>query len=986
MDREQARVLVGRDRELGELDQALDHLASDEPWSLQIAGEPGIGKSRLLGELCRRGEARGYLVLDGRAAEFERDIPFGLIVDALNDYLGSLEPVLLRALDEDVVSELASVFPSLPRDDAVSGTPGRGTDRYRVHYAIRAVLERLTRRQPMVLALDDVHWADAASVEVLSHLLRRFRGPLLTAVTYRHLPVALLTAVESPARSGRGTRIHLTPLAQEDAVQLMGQELDDATRLLVYRESGGNPFYIEQLARMSGGGRSEASPGSSGPPEAVPRAVLAAIREELVAVSADGRIALAAAAVAGEPFEPELVAAIAERTVSAVLGTIDELIRFDFIRPTVAPRRFRFRHPIVRRAVYDGMPRGWRIGAHSRAAIALAATHAPPSTRAHHVESSATIGDEEAIAVLVQAGRDAAPRAPETAGRWLLAATRLLPGRGGAERRLSLLGEAASALTFAGAYDQALAVLDEVSGLLPLTRVGERAELVARIAFAKRMGGHPLESRALVARTLKSLPGESSGAFALTLELALDHYWRGEFSQMRGFARGVLERAVDEGQELFSSWAAALCSLASTSLNRPAEGLADLRAATDALGAVPDERLAEHIDAAGYVAQAASALERTDDALACARRGLQLARMTGQAPYIPGLLVMETNALLMKGRISDAMAVAEMATDAALLTGNDQFAVWALWADAIVCSAAADTERALASAREALARSDSLGETFFSSLSRLHLAAALHAAGDPAGAAVELAAFEAGADRRLLDLRGGHGWELLVRTQLAIGDLDAAAESAALAEASASATALPQRTATAWCARASVLLASGDARAAIEVARPAIALAESAGNPLLGARARTLVGTALGRSGDSKTGIAELEAAERTLAGLGAMREADAAAHELRRLGRRGPRRTRDLARRPGVNSLSPREREVAALVSEGKRNRDIAGALFVSEKTVESHLSRIYDKLGVRSRAALAASITSERGERPAPSRPAARGPHAGVPGEGAS
>ena len=89
-----------------------------EPWFVQIVGEPGIGKSRLLAELCRRGEDRGYLVLDGRAAEFERDIPFGLIVDALNDYLGSLEPAVLRALDEDVLRELASVFPSLPRGDA----------------------------------------------------------------------------------------------------------------------------------------------------------------------------------------------------------------------------------------------------------------------------------------------------------------------------------------------------------------------------------------------------------------------------------------------------------------------------------------------------------------------------------------------------------------------------------------------------------------------------------------------------------------------------------------------------------------------------------------------------------------------------------------------------------------------------------------------------------------------------------------------------
>ena len=207
------------------------------------------------------------------------------------------------------------------------------------------------------------------------------------------------------------------------------------------------------------------------------------------------------------------------------------------------------------------------------------------------------------------------------------------------------------------------------------------------------------------------------------------------------------------------------------------------------------------------MAQASALLERSDDALQYARRAMRLAQTTGQGPYIPGLLVLETNALLMKGRIAEAVAVAETATDAAVLTGNDQFAMWALWADAMACSAAGDTARALSSAREAAARAEGMAETFFSSLSRLHLAAALNVAGDAAGARAELAAFEAGPDQRLLDLRGGQGWELLIQTQISLGELDAAAESVKTAEARARSTSLPQRTATAVCVRAAVLLA-----------------------------------------------------------------------------------------------------------------------------------------------------------------------------------
>jgi DNA-binding CsgD family transcriptional regulator len=965
MESEHVRTLVGRARELAELEGALDQLAAGTPWCVQIVGEPGIGKSRLLAELCRRGEDRGYLVLNGRAAEFERDIPFGLIVDALNDYFGSLEPAVLRALDDDVPRELAAIFPALPRDPDAAVSGGQGAERYRLHYAVRSVLERLARRQPLLLALDDVHWADAASVEMLAHLLRRFRGPGLMAVAYRQAPSRLLAALESAARAGRGSRLEPALLTPEEADRLIGSGIDDSARETLYRESGGNPFYIEQLVRAGHAPRIRARRVAARTREAaVPRAVLAAIGEEVVAISDTSRCALEAAAVAGESFEPEMVAAIAEQSVPSVLGALDELLSTDFIRPTETPRRFRFRHPIVRRAVYDGIPQGWQIGAHARAAAALEAAHAPVSARAHHVESSAAVGDEGAISLLVLAGRDAAPRAPETAGRWLLAAARLLAPAEDNEPRLELLGEAASALIYAGAYDEALDVLDTVSRLLPPERVDERAEVVARIAFARRMNGHPFESRGLVEKTLKTLARDSSGELGLTLELALDHYWRGEFRDMYDIARDVADRARFGGEALCWAWGAALCSLASTSLSRPGMGLIELREAEVAYDALPDEQLAEHLDVGGYVAQAASALERADNALAYVTRALELAERTGQSPLIPGLLVIEANALVMKGRITEAVAVAENATDL-VLTGNDQVAVWALWADAMVCSLAGETARALASARDAVARSERLTETFFSSLSRLHLAAALNAAGDPAGARAELAAVETGPGQRLLDLRGGNGWELLTRTLLALGELDAAAEVAATADARARASLLPQRTASAVCARAAVLLARGDPAAAIDTAREALPLAESAGNPVLGARARALIGTALGRAGSTDQAILELEEAERTLHGAGAVREADAAAQELRRLGRRGPRRIRDTrGGAGGIAALSAREREVAALVAAGKRNRDVAAALFVSEKTVESHLARIYDKLGVRSRTALAAIVAAEQGE----------------------
>ena len=113
--RQRSGTLVGRVGEVAELDRGLERVGLGEPWFVQLVGEPGIGKTRLLAELGIRAEQRGWLVLDGRAAEFERDVPFGVIVDALNDYLGGLERHVLRSLDDDALAELASVFPLSPR-------------------------------------------------------------------------------------------------------------------------------------------------------------------------------------------------------------------------------------------------------------------------------------------------------------------------------------------------------------------------------------------------------------------------------------------------------------------------------------------------------------------------------------------------------------------------------------------------------------------------------------------------------------------------------------------------------------------------------------------------------------------------------------------------------------------------------------------------------------------------------------------------------
>src|SRR4051794_29221770 len=176
-----------------------------------------------------------------------------------------------------------------------------------------------------------------------------------------------------------------------------------------------------------------------------PPAVAASVNGELGLLSPGSRRLLEGAAVAGDPFEPDLAAVAAALDRTAAADGVDDLSALGLIRPTEVPRRFRFRHPLIRRAVYEAAPGGWLLGAHERCAQELARRGASPAVRAHHVEHAATDGDAAAVALLRDAGAAAASRAPQSAARWFGSALRLLPDSAPAEQRLPVLTARAGA-------------------------------------------------------------------------------------------------------------------------------------------------------------------------------------------------------------------------------------------------------------------------------------------------------------------------------------------------------------------------------------------------------------------------------------------------------------------------------------------------------------------------------------------------------------
>jgi predicted ATPase len=456
-----------------------------------VEGEPGIGKTFVLTELRREAEARGFVVLEGSAAEFERDLPFGVLVDALEAHVAAGGDGIREDWDGGLVEELATFLPSLR---SRRGEPASGADeRHLAHRALRRLLELIAAASPAVVVLDDLHWADRASIEVIAALLRRgTSAPVMLALGYRtgQAPVELVAALAAP----RVTIIELAPLTREEAARLAGDAPTPDQLSAILLEGGGNPFYTLQLARAARLPARSATGDRLAERAGVPRLVAAALVDELQGQTPAGRLLLDAAAIAGDPFDPDLAGQIAEQAPDAVTSALDDLLAAGLVRATAEPRQFAFRHPVVRRAVYESAPGGWRLAAHARAAALLGERGASATVRAHHVEQSAVAGDREAIALLLEAGDADAPRAPAGAARWYAAAARLIPDAD-TGARFDVLVRLAEVTRSVGDLERCRESLLEAMPLVPAADAATRLRLTSACAACENFLGRHDDAR-----------------------------------------------------------------------------------------------------------------------------------------------------------------------------------------------------------------------------------------------------------------------------------------------------------------------------------------------------------------------------------------------------------------------------------------------------------------------------------------------------------
>jgi DNA-binding CsgD family transcriptional regulator len=470
------------------------------------------------------------------------------------------------------------------------------------------------------------------------------------------------------------------------------------------------------------------------------------------------------------------------------------------------------------------------------------------------------------------------------------------------------------------------------------------------------LGDHDA-SHARLERTLAELPdGASRESVDLMLALAVDSFFRKDLPRMQQWGRRAVDLAAEWGDlpRLAAAHGAEAMALALSAEVAAAE--TQLAAAVDLVDRMTDEEVAGRVDALGSIAGAELYLDRYLEAVTHAERGLRIARATGTLALVPTLVPTLGTSLWVVGRMADSLRVIEECTEAARAARDRQGTAWQLFNLAYAQRNQGDLDAALQSSTESLEIARDLGDSFVTSWSGAIAAAVRLELGDPTAALRILDETSGGPG--LETLPGGwrcHFFEVATRAWLDLDRPDRAQETAERSLAWGAAVGLPHGQCTAARGMARWALARGDAATAVAQASAAVDYAERATARYDAAISRIVLGQALRLADRRDDAVAELREAASHLDAMGALRYRDEAERELGRLGSRPHRRTAPGAGDSGLTALTRRELEVARLVVDRRTNPEIAATLFLSIKTVETHLRNIFRKLDVESRADLA-------------------------------
>jgi DNA-binding NarL/FixJ family response regulator len=942
------QVLIGRERERAQLRAwAADALGGRGSLVL-LAGEAGVGKTTLV----RRALAgSGLEVLEGVGVQGGTSA-FGPVVEVLRAHLRSAEAGPL--VEGPLAAHLALLLPEL-------GPPAAEGDRATLFEAIRLALAAIAARRPAALLLDDLQWADDATLELLAALARSLdTQPLLVLGAFRsdELPRGHpIRGLRSELRrAGRLRQVAVEPLGAEATAALLERTLGTAgpsLRRAVFDRTDGVPFFVNELgSALAASGRLEAGPSGlellEGEDVPLPDSVRDAVLLRAAGLSDDARAAVLAAAVAGQTFDPELVTAVA-----GLPEWPDELLRHGIVAEA-APGRMAFRHALVRDAFYGEVPWTRRVTLHRAVAERLEATHAAPVVVAEH---------------------------------WAL-------GRRPEQARASLL-VAAEAFCAVHAYRDAERTTRRALELWPEER--DEGTDGARLAVLERLAG------------CAELAGDLAEAGTIWREVADGRRREGD-----PFPLGTAQRRLAAVLELQGRWQEALASReqaagAFTAAGLGAEAAAERLASAAHLRSAGSFRAAlSLLETAGRQARAAGRIDlqarilgqegnvrarmgEGQDGIELVRAGLAMALehgLTGPAAEIYQRLA---DSLEHTGDYPAAKEAYDEAFSFCAANAQEPTAQLCLGCLTAVLRQTGDWERAVTLGRQVIASTDAtlharavatgmlgliLGLRGQTRRARPLLLEALTLARRIELAPVELLSTWGLAivdqSEGATESAVGHCWAVLERWRqtedrhYAIAPLrwatsffaeagDAAGTrtcAAALAQIAADAGQDEAMSALAHALGETALLDGGAEQAADQFAR-ALALLQGLDVPFDRAESQRRAAAALAALGRREEAVEQLVAAHRTARRLGARPLVERLTGRLADLGEQAERR---LGRRAVVQvangGLTRREVEVVRLVAMGHTNREIARELFLSPRTVEMHVGSILAKLDCRSRA----------------------------------
>jgi DNA-binding CsgD family transcriptional regulator/tetratricopeptide (TPR) repeat protein len=905
---------------------------------LAIEGPPGIGKTALIAEAKSLGQDAGLRVLGARGSELEGSFSYGVVRQLFEPLLTSL-----RAEERaDLLAGAAALTEPLFDPTQVAAEPAADSSLASLH-GLYWLTANLAAQRPLLLAIDDLHWCDVPSLRWLAYLLPRIEG--LDVVVVAGLrpdepgeDPRLLAQIVSDPLAGV---IRPSPLSTEAATRLLREtlspEADDAFCAACREETAGNPLLLRELVHAI------ADEGLAPTVASVPRlrrlgarAGARAVSIRLSRLAPEATTLARAVAILGDDADPRQAAALADLDEQGASEAAEALARVDVLQQGPP---LRFVHPLIRSAVYEALPSLDRDSAHARAARLLANAGAEPERVAVHLLRSPPAGDAQVVATLRDAAQRAGSRGASESSVAYLRRALAEPPRA-AERPEVLLELGSAEAQIDG--DASIEHLQEAHGLIedPIRRA---------------------ETALMLGRQLFLLRGEQS-----------DAVYRHALDELAG-ADAELGRLLEAGlitNGLFSS------SLHGAALER----LERIR------GRVGDQTPGERLLLALLAYHEARAGAPAAEAVPLARRALAEGRADVGAAFVPACTVLAMADLdevlvIYEDALAEAHRRGSTFAFAAAKVFRAQTLVWR-----------GDLAEAEAEAREALVGAEAWGVSArFSGHATAFLADALMEQGklEDAAAVLERAGFGESLPEsaRLLYLRDSSARLRILRGDLAGGlaelldtgrrfEAVGSRNPAFIAWRSPAALALQQlgeqseasrlaaeelEVARTWGApralgaalRVAGLIESGTRglallEEAVEVLRDSPAKLEHA-------KARTELGAALRRANRRSDAREQLRHAVEVATSCGAMTLAARAERELLATGAR-PRRIA----LSGVDSLTPSERRVAEMAAEGPTNREIAQALFVTQRTVEVHLTSIYRKLGINSRSELAVTLAA--------------------------